>query len=67
MLLYLSISGILNLAKKLVTSAPSKSSQGIAPFEALICLNLYSSLSIRACGLSEVGVGTVTRGEATSV
>ena len=67
MLLYLSISGILNLAKKLVTGALSKSSQGIAPSEALIYLNLYSSLSIRACGLSKVEVGTVTRGGATSV
>ena len=56
---YLSIVGILNLVGKLATGAPSKSSQVIAPSEVLNCLNLYSNLSIRACGSSEIGVDTV--------
>ena len=64
---YLSISGILNLVGKLATSAPSKSSQVTTPSEALICLNFYSSLSIRVCGSSEVEIGDVTGGGATSI
>ena len=59
---YLSILGILNLAGNLATGAPSKSFQVIAPFEALIYLNLYSSLSIHACEFSEVGIGNVIGG-----
>ena len=65
--MYRSIFGILNLVDKLATSAPSKSSQVTALSEVLNYLNLCSSLSIRACGSSEVGVGTVTEGGATSV
>ena len=65
--MYLSISGILNLADKLATGAPSKSSQVTALFEVLNCINLCSSLSMRACGSSEVRVGMVTGGGATSV
>ena len=67
MAVYLSISSILNLASKLATGAPSKSSQVIISSEALICLNLCSSLSIRVCGSSEVGIGNVTGDWATSV
>ena len=67
MLVYLSISSILNLAGKLATSAPSKSFQVIAPSEVLNCLNLCSSLSMRECRSSKVGVGTVTGGGGTSV
>ena len=67
MLAYLWISSILNLFSKLNTSAPSKSSQIVAPSEALIYLNLCSSLSIRACGSSEVRIGNATGGETTSV
>ena len=64
---YLSMSGILNLAGKLATGTPSKPSQVMALSEVLNCLNPCSSLSMRACGSSEVGVGTMTRGGATSV
>ena len=64
---YLSISGILNLAGRLATGVPSKSSQVIAPSKVLICLSFCSSLSIRVCGSSEIGVGTMAGGGATSV
>ena len=57
---YHSIFGILNLANRLATSNPSKSSQVTALSEVLNCLNLCSSLSMWACGSSKVGVGTVT-------
>ena len=67
MLVYLSISSILNLAGRLATGAPSKSSQVTTLSKVLNCFNLCSSLSMRACGSSEVGIGTVTEGEATSV
>ena len=67
MLVYLSILGIINLVGKLATSAPSKSSQVITLCEALICLNLCSSLSIHACGSSKVRIGNVTEGETTSI
>ena len=67
MLVYLSISSILNLVGKLATGAPSKSSQVIALSEVVNYLNLYSSLSMRACGSSEVGVDMVARGGETSV
>ena len=55
---YRSISSILNLTNKLVSGAPSKSSQVTALSEVLNYLNLCSSLSMRACGSSEVEVGT---------
>ena len=58
---YHSIFGILNLAGKLATGAPSKSSQVTALSEVLNYLNLCSSLSIRACVSFEVRVGIVTR------
>ena len=58
---------ILNLAGKLATGAPSKSSKVTTLSEVINCLNLYSSLSIWACGSSEVGVSAMTGGGATSV
>ena len=64
---YLSISGILNLAGKLATGAPSKSSQVTTLSEALIYLSFYSSLSIRVYGFSEVGIGDVTGSGVTSI
>ena len=67
MSVYLSILDILNLVDKLATGAPLKSSQVIASSEVFICLILRSSLSIRACGSSEIGVGTMTGSKATSV
>ena len=64
---YRSISGILNLAGKLATGSPSKSSQVTGLSELLNCLNFLSSLSIQACGSSEVGVGMMTGVGTTSV
>ena len=64
---YLPILGILNLAGKLATGASSKSFQVITPSKVLNCLNLYSSLSMRACGSSEVRVGMMTGDGVTSV
>ena len=64
---YLSMSGILNLAGKLATDTPSKPSQVVALSEALNYLKPCSSLSMRACGSSEVEVGTVMGGGATPV
>lgn len=58
---YLSIFGILNLVGKLATCDPSKSFHVIPSFEALICLNLYSSLSMWAWVSSEVVVDSDKR------
>ena len=67
MSVYHSISSFLNLVGRLTTSSPSKSSQVTDLSEVLNCLNIYLSLSIRAYGSSEVGVGAVTGGGATPV
>ena len=67
MLVYLLISGILKWDGKLATSAPSKSSQLIAPSETLICLILCSSLSIRACAAFKVWMGATTGSRVASV
>ena len=60
MLLYLSISSILNWVDKLAIGAPSKSSQLIAPSEILICLILCSSPSILVCASFEAKMGATT-------
>ena len=65
--MYHSISGILNLAGKLATSSPSKSSHTIPPFDTLICLILCSSLSMRAWVSFEVGTTTIAGSGATLV
>ena len=64
---YHSISGILNLAGRLATGSPSKSSHTILPYDNLNYLILYSSLSMRAWASSRVGTTTMADGGATSV
>ena len=64
---YRSISRILNLAGKLATGSPSKSSHTIPSSNNLNCLILYSSLSMRAWASSEVGTTTMVGCGATSV
>ena len=64
---YRSIFGILNLAGRLATSSPSKSSHTIPPSDTLNCLILCSSLSMCAWTSSEIETTTMEGGGATSV
>ena len=65
--MYRLISSILNLADKLATSSPSKSSHTISPSNTFNYLILCSNLSMCAWASSEVGTATMAGGGATSV
>ena len=58
---YLSMFGILNLAGKLATGIPSKSSQTTDPSDTLICLIHCLMRSMRAC-VSSMTVAWATTG-----
>ena len=64
---YRSISDILNLADRLATGSPSKSSHAIPLSDILNCLILCSSLSMCAWAFSKVRTTTMAGGGATSV
>ena len=65
--MYRSISDILNLAGRLATGSPSKSSHPIPPSDTLICLILCSSMSMRAWVSFEVRTTITEGGGATSI